>query len=96
MNEEKTNATENPEEAATSSDAVDLDTLAEIVDNLGKAENNESASNGDEKAQAVVDLQARIDQIESQNTKLHKLVDKMVRMYLTMGRTAGVLSRSSL
>ena len=81
MNEETTNPSENPEEAATSSNVVDLDALADIVDNLGKAENNESASNGDEKAQAVANLQARVDQLESQNGKMHKLIDKMVRMY---------------
>lgn len=81
MSEETTNATENPEEAATEPNTIDLDALADIVDNLGKAENNESASNEDEKAQAGEDLQARVDQLESQNEKMLNLIDKMVRMY---------------
>lgn len=81
MSEETTNPTENPEESATEPNTIDLDALADIVDNLGKAENYESASNGDEKAQAGEDLQARVDQLESQNGKMLKLIDKMVRMY---------------
>ena len=87
MSENTANTTENTIEAKgsqdpeTPSNQVDLDALATIVDNLDKAENNESASIVDEKAQASEDLQTRIDQLESQNAKMLTLIDKMVRMY---------------